>query len=72
MYLIIAVSTKRHVTIVTLHFCLGLASVAFSLPTLPIPFDDGIYLRTLDGTLLAWLDGAATLAGKFLFESVLA
>lgn len=72
VHLIIAVSAKRHVTIVAFHFSLGLASIAFPLSTLPVPLDDGINLRTLAGTLLAWLDGAATLAGELLLEPVLA
>lgn len=71
MHLIVAVSTKRHVTIVTLNLCLGLTSITFSLSTLPIAFDDGIYLRTLDGALFARLHGAATLTGEFFLESVL-
>lgn len=71
MHLIIAVSTKRHVTIATFHFCYELTPVALPLSTLPVAPDDGIYLRTLNDSLLAWLDGAAALASKFLIDSFL-
>lgn len=71
MHLIIANSTEMHVAIITGNFCLGLAPVALLMTSFPVPFDDGIDLRTFNCALLASLNGASALAGKFFIESVL-
>jgi hypothetical protein len=66
MHLIIAISTKIHIAIDALQFRLHFASIALSFPSLPVPSDNRIDLRTVSNALFIYWDCPSALTGRFL------